>query len=202
MEHVDAHRDVLQAWATRTRIPLDTCPFSKEGIKSWFGWFVSFGIRAFTLRYKARYSHLLFRRGDDIWEAGAEGIRHGSCYEYNDPRLAVYAYYIRCKREDQRAIMDWLDTIRGTHYDYGQILRIAAAEVGIDTGEIDAGEDALICSEVVPLAYIRQIPVLKDEMLMGYPLWRWTPSHIHLYHKANPQRCEYLGPVFFGGEDV
>jgi hypothetical protein len=169
-ERFSAHATELQVWAVRVRPPLG------GSLRRWLGYLVGVVIRAFTLRHGGRYSHLLLRLGDRIWEASAEGVREGEASEYRHWSLAVDVFAAPLTAEQRDHIVAWAQRIVGTPYDWSQLLRIALAELGCPAAGLvpDGGEGRMICSEFVALA-LRQAGL---DLAGETPVWRWTPDHI------------------------
>ena len=170
-EPFDAHPDELQIWAVRSRPLFGRC------WRAWAGYLFGLAIRAFTLRYGGRYSHLLLRLGGAIWEAAGGGIREGHAAEYRDRRYVVDVYGVPLEAEALERVVGWVRGMVGVPYDWPQLIRIALAELGRDPEACfvpDFGDERLICSEFVALA-CRQAGI---DLAGSTPLWRWTPDHI------------------------
>ena len=166
-----AHPHELQVWAVRTRPP------AGRGLRAWAGYLLGLAIRAFTLRYGGRYSHLLLRLGDAIWEAAGRGIREGHAAEYRDRRFVIDVFRVPLEAEARGRVLAWVRAAVGVPYDFAQLVRIALAELGQDPDACfvpDFGDDRLICSEFVALA-CRQGGL---DLAADTPLWRWTPDHV------------------------
>ncbi|MFW6108526.1 MAG: hypothetical protein ACOC8D_01805 [bacterium] len=170
-EPFDAHPGELQVWAVRSRPPVG------QGLRAWAGYLLGLVIRAFTAPHGGRYSHLLVRLGDAIWEAAAQGIREGRAVEYSDRRYVVDVFAVPVAGESLERVVGWMRASEGVAYDWPQLLRIALAELGYDPDGCfvpDFGDAWLVCSEFVALACrAGGVDVLGET-----PLWRWTPDHI------------------------
>ncbi len=170
-EPFDAHPTELQVWAVRSRAPFGL------GWRAWAGFLFGLAIRAFTARHGGRYSHLLLRLGDAIWEAGASGIREGHAVEYRDARYVVDVYAVALEPAGRERALAWVRASEGVRYDWAQLVRIALAELGQDPDGCfvpDFGDAWLICSEFVALA----CRAGGLDVTGATPLWRWTPDHI------------------------
>ena len=166
-----AHPAEVQVWAVRVRPPVG------RRLAYWLGYLADLAIRLFTLRRGGRYSHLLLRRGEAIWEAGPSGVREGQAAEYRDPRFIIDVHAAPLAPEQADRLVDWARAALGTPYDWTQLLRIALAELGEDPDLLaipDFGPERLIGSEFVALAF-RQAGV---DLAGATPLWRWTPADI------------------------
>jgi len=204
-EPFDAHPAELQIWAVRSRPPVG------GGIRAWAGYLFGLAVRAFTIRYGGRYSHLLLRLGDAIWEAGERGVREGRAIEYREARYVVDAFAVPVAREGREAVVAWARGAVGVPYDWPQLVRIALAELGQNPDEMfipDLGDACLICSEFVALA-CRQGGI---DLTCGTPLWRWTPDHIRAASRAGlvetrgrlvwPELTAVAAPIAAGGRLV
>lgn len=171
-ELYSAHWDELQIWAVRSRPPFG------RGLRHWLGFAFGLVIRAFTLRYGARYAHLLLRRGETIWEATASGVREGFATDYCREFYVLDVYTAPLEPEEEARAVDWARRSVGLPYDWAQLVRIGLRELGHEPDLFfipDLGPDWLICSEFVALAY-RQAGL---DLCGDTPLWRWTPDHVH-----------------------
>jgi len=170
-EPFSAHPEELQIWAVRGRPPFG------RGIRRWLGYLSGLVIRAFTFRYGARYSHLLLRLADTTWEATAGGVIEAQAATYCDRIYVTDVFAAPLTPEQRGRIVAWVRRAVGVPFDWPQLLRIAIAELGYDPAACilpDFGEDRLICSEFVALAY-RQADI---DLAADTPLWRWAPDHV------------------------
>jgi len=170
-EPFDAHREELQVWAVRVRPPFG------GSLRRWLGYLAGLVIRGFTLRHGGRYSHLLLRLGDAIWEAAGDGVREGRASEYRDRSYKVDVFYAPLADEPRERLLAWVRRAVGLPYDWPQLLRIALAELARpEIAELvpDLGEEGLICSEFVALAYLHA----GVDLTGSAPLWRWTPDDV------------------------
>jgi len=166
-----AHPDEVQIWAVRVRPPLG------RRLRYWLGYLAGLVIRVFTLRHGGRYSHLVLRQGEAIWEAAGSGVREGQAAEYRDSDYAVDVYAAPLSAEQRERLLGWARRVVGTPYDWTQLLRIALAELGQNPDLYfipDFGPERLICSEFVALAY-RQAGI---DLTGDSPLWQWTPDDV------------------------
>jgi len=166
-----AHPDEAQIWAVRVSPPVG------RRFSYWLGYVASLVIRVFTLGHGGRYSHLLIRLGDTIWEAAGSGVREGKADEYRDSRFVTDVYAAALTAEQRERLLAWARRALGTPYDWTQLLRIALAELGQNPDLLpipDFGPERLICSEFVALAY-RQAGV---DLTGDTALWHWTPDDV------------------------
>jgi len=166
-----AHPDEVQIWAVRVSPP------AGRRFSYWLGYVASLVIRIFTLGHGGRYSHLLIRLGDTLWEAAASGVRQGRADEYRDSRFVADVYAAPLTAEQRERLLAWARRTVGTPYDWTQLLRIALAELGQNPDLLpipDFGPERMICSEFVALAY-RQAGV---DLTSEAPLWGWTPDDV------------------------
>ena len=190
-EMSNAHPDELQVWAIRSRPPVG------QGFRAWAGFLFGLAIRAFTVRYGGRYSHVLLRLGDTIWEAAEGGIREGRAVEYQGRRYVVDVYRVPLEADQRERVLAWVREAIGVPYDWPQLIRIALAELGRDPNACfipDFGDDRLICSEFVALAHHQAGIDLTGDT----PLWRWTPDHI--VRAVREGRAELRGRLIPGQE--
>jgi len=191
-ESIGAHPDELQVWAVRSRVPFG------QGPRVWAGFLFGLAIRAFTFgRYGGRYSHVLFRRHNVIWEAAAGGVRVGKATEYDKRHLLVDAYHINGHEGDAGRIIAWLCEQEGMGYDFGLLARIALDIIGKGhwLGALLDSDARFICSELIGLAYHQvglNLPAICD-----IALWQFTPDHMYTLHQRQPDRCELRGRVTF-----
>ena len=172
-EHLFAHPLELQIWAVRV-LPPNSFPWRK-----WLGFLAGLIIRLVTWRRGGRYSHLLLRRGSVIWEATTAGVKQAFASTYDAPRFVVEAFAIPLLPNQTARIIAWVAQHAHAPYDWLQLVRIAAAELGYpDLAEMlpDGDTRRLVCSEFVALAF----KAARIDITCGRPIWRYTPDDIAL----------------------
>lgn len=182
------HPDELQVWGVRRYPPVG------YGFWTWAKYIFGLAVRVFTLRWGGKYSHLLLRKGNSIWEAVEGGVVAGAVGDYSDPTLIVDAYHVNATAEQELAAEQYAEDHIGTPYDFLVNLKIALHLVGLnDDGIPDDLDVTLNCSGLVAHAYARGHVDLAGNA--GVPMWLYAPTHI--YTNNTRGLAEFRGRVVF-----
>lgn len=210
IEYVWEHPEELQVCAVRSRVPWGGT------WKNWAGWLLSAVIRLFTLdKHGGNYSHIFYRFGPRIWEAGERGVVQDTIDIYRSDKLIVDVYRIDLPKNKDDAILTWLASQVGKPYQYDQLVAIALALrpqwfmrmldfVGIDDEafvladylrKIDRKDAAFICSELFAYGHLQA----GVDVTCGDPIWQVTPDHVAKFAKQD-DRCFLRGRLTFTQE--
>ena len=172
----------------------------------WPGLLLGLAIRAFRLLrqpWLGRYSHLFLWHGTTIWEASATW-RRGDIREYDRRDVVVDAMEVREPGGKPlpgwrvRRALEMANGMVGRPYDWYQIIRIAAFELGIihDDRMLPREGDRPICSEGVAMCYLAAGVDLPGPA--GVPLWRFAPDHMDKLRRLRPDLVRLVGRLAFG----
>jgi len=182
----------------------------------WPGLAFGFLVRAFRLLrqpWLGRYSHLFLWHGTTIWEASTTW-RRGHIREYNRRDVVVDAMEVRLpdglsppgRPEASEPLPAWrvrralemANAMVGRPYDWYQIIRIAAFELGIlhDDRLLPRDGERPICSEGVAMCYLAAGVDLPGPA--GVPLWRFAPDHMDKLRRLRPDLVRLVGRLTFG----